>query len=105
MGTLLFMTKFLSKSALLFDQDELNFMVLSKSWPYFREHFDLCPLYRSSQTNMVKLVLVHITEQVLLQLVFFLQSFQHVNLSFYQMVDISSLEQFLRYLLRVKRTF
>lgn len=69
------MTKFLSKSALLFDQDELNFMMLSKSWPYFREHFDLCPLYRSSQTKMVKLVLVHITEQVLLQLVFFQQYF------------------------------
>ena len=41
--------KFLSKFALFFDQDELHFMMLSKSWPYFREHFDLCPLYRSSK--------------------------------------------------------
>lgn len=27
-------------------------MVLSKSWSYFKEHFDLCPLYSSSQTAL-----------------------------------------------------
>lgn len=47
--SLLFVNNFLSKSALFFDQDKLNFMELSKSWPYFKEHSDLGLLYSSSQ--------------------------------------------------------
>lgn len=75
-SSLIFITNFLSKSALFFYQDELNFVVFSKFWSYFKEHFDLGFLWSSSQAawkwmRNSEIILVHISEQLLLQLWFF----------------------------------
>lgn len=72
-SSLISMMNFLSKSALFVFQEELNFIMFSKFWSYFKEHLDSGFLGSSSQAawkwmRNSEIILVPISEQLLLQL-------------------------------------